>query len=449
MSGFDETPNNPTGYTSGPASSTPNDAFAGSAASSSYASASADPYTANVPPAYGPAGSVPPPYTAPGYTPTAGLPNPGLATLLGFIPGVGAMYNGQFAKGIAHVVIFAVLVSLSDHVNGIFGLLVAGWVFYMVFDAYQTARARRDGLVAPDPFGLNNIGEKFGIGNGPNWSDFTARPAPGAVPPTQAPPPTGYTDYRDTTTTHAAAASGAPAYQGGVTPGVNDVPYQAVAGASGTAAAYAAPYSGYAAPPSGYAAPPYAAAPPYPAPSAPYGSAYAPPIPPLPPLSASGSTLPTGAIWLIGFGVFALLGTLSHRFYWSNRYLDGAIVAAVGIVLLVTRTLRARGVYPAGSAANTWYLLRTSRVGLILLAIGTALTLDHAGALTWNYLWPYLLILLGTFLLVERAAHNRMLAAGPIPAEGYAPYAPPPTGDTAETSATPSFIPRDEEGRQP
>ena len=246
MSGFDETPNNPTGYTSGPASSTPNDAFAGSASSSSYASSSADPYTANVPPAYGPAGSVPPPYTAPGYTPTAGLPNPGLATLLGFIPGVGAMYNGQFAKGIAHVVIFAVLVSLSDHVNGIFGLLVAGWVFYMVFDAYQTARARRDGLVAPDPFGLNNIGEKFGIGNGPNWSDFTARPAPGAVPPTQAPPTTGYTDYRDTTTTHAAAASGAPAYQGGVTPGVNDVPYQAVAGASGTAAAYAAPYSGYA-----------------------------------------------------------------------------------------------------------------------------------------------------------------------------------------------------------
>ena len=31
---------------------------------------------------------------------------PGLAFVLGFIPGVGAMYNGQFAKGLAHVAIF-------------------------------------------------------------------------------------------------------------------------------------------------------------------------------------------------------------------------------------------------------------------------------------------------------------------------------------------------------
>ena len=42
-----------------------------------------------------------------------GTPHPMLAALLGFIPGVGAMYNGQYAKAIAHVVIFAVLASLS------------------------------------------------------------------------------------------------------------------------------------------------------------------------------------------------------------------------------------------------------------------------------------------------------------------------------------------------
>ncbi len=436
MSGFDNIPNNPTGYTSGPASSTSNDAFAGSAGS-----AGPEPYSGYVPPAYGAPGYVPPTYGAPGYTapPASGLPNPGLATLLGFIPGVGAMYNGQFAKGIAHVVIFAVLISLSDHVNGIFGLLVAGWVFYMVFDAYQTARARRDGLVAPDPFGLNNIGEKFGIGSGPNWSDFTARPAPGTVPPpAYTPPSAGYSDYGNTAAQSASAAA-APPYQGGTTSGVNDAGYRTAAAAA----------SSYAAAPVGYGAPSaYAAAPPYAAQPAGYGP-YTSPIPPLPPLGGTGSTLPTGAIWLIGFGFFALLGTLSHRFYWSNRYLDGAIVAAVGVVLLVTRTLRARGVYPAGSAANTWYLLRTSRVGLILLAIGLALTLDHAGALTWNYLWPYLLILLGTFLLVERAAHNRMLAAGPLAADGQQAYASHPTS-TADVSdsGTPSFVPRDEEGRQ-
>src|SRR5580693_6087127 len=55
------------------------------------------------------------------YTPTPGQPNPGLAALLGFIPGVGAMYNGQYAKGVVHLVVFAILVSLTNE-NGIFGL---------------------------------------------------------------------------------------------------------------------------------------------------------------------------------------------------------------------------------------------------------------------------------------------------------------------------------------
>ncbi len=105
-----------------------------------------------------------------------GTPHPMLAALLGFIPGVGAMYNGQYAKAIAHVVIFAVLASLSDHA-GIFGILVAAWVFYQVFDAYQTALARRDGLPLPNPFGLNDIAQRLGI-----------HPPPG-VPPVPPVPP--------------------------------------------------------------------------------------------------------------------------------------------------------------------------------------------------------------------------------------------------------------------
>ena len=49
-----------------------------------------------------------------GYPPAVppvavGEPSPGLAALLGFIPGVGAMYNGQYAKGIVHLIVFAVL----------------------------------------------------------------------------------------------------------------------------------------------------------------------------------------------------------------------------------------------------------------------------------------------------------------------------------------------------
>jgi len=87
-----------------------------------------------------------PPYVPP----PAGAPNPVLAAFLGLIPGVGAMYNGQLIKGLIHVLIFAVLVSAA-HVYGIFGLFVAGWVCYQVFEAYHTAKARRDGEPLPDP----------------------------------------------------------------------------------------------------------------------------------------------------------------------------------------------------------------------------------------------------------------------------------------------------------
>ena len=115
--------------------------------------------------------------------------HPVLAGLLGFIPGVGAMYNGQFVKALAHVLIFAVFVSLSDK-SFVFGLLIAAWVFYQVFDAAQTAKARRDGLPLPNPFGLNDLGNKLGIAPpaSPYGAGFT--PPPG-TPPSGAAAPGG------------------------------------------------------------------------------------------------------------------------------------------------------------------------------------------------------------------------------------------------------------------
>src|SRR6185437_4581210 len=80
-----------------------------------------------------------------------------LATVLGFIPGVGAMYNGEFAKGFIHVLIFATLIWSIDHVNGIFGIVLAAFYIYMPIEAYKTARAKQMGLPAPDPFGFNNL----------------------------------------------------------------------------------------------------------------------------------------------------------------------------------------------------------------------------------------------------------------------------------------------------
>jgi TM2 domain-containing membrane protein YozV len=121
------------------------------------------------------------------------IPNPGLAALLGFIPGVGAMYNGQFIKALVHVLVFVVLIGITgDH--GIFGVFIAAWVFYQVFDAHQTAKARRDGLPLPDPFGLNELGQRLGIPNRA-WPPAAPHvpPVSGAVPPVPpTPPPPGY-----------------------------------------------------------------------------------------------------------------------------------------------------------------------------------------------------------------------------------------------------------------
>ncbi len=81
----------------------------------------------------------------PGAYPVAGRStSPVAAAILGFIPGVGAMYNGQFLKGIVHVIVFIALISAADHF-GPFGLLIAAWVFYQVFNAsYNYSHTAQD-----------------------------------------------------------------------------------------------------------------------------------------------------------------------------------------------------------------------------------------------------------------------------------------------------------------
>lgn len=105
-------------------------------------------------------GTMPPPpqpgVTVPGAT-TVASGSPGLAALLGFIPGVGAMYNGEYAKGFVHVLIFATLIWAANNVSDLFGLAIAAFVIYMPIEAYQTAKARMLGLQPPDPFGFNNL----------------------------------------------------------------------------------------------------------------------------------------------------------------------------------------------------------------------------------------------------------------------------------------------------
>jgi len=92
------------------------------------------------------------PYTAPAAPPIPDTgASPGLAFLLGLIPGVGAIYNGQYVKGLVHVVILGLLISIvsSEQAAGglepLFGMMIGVWVFYMAFEAYHTAKKRQHG----------------------------------------------------------------------------------------------------------------------------------------------------------------------------------------------------------------------------------------------------------------------------------------------------------------
>ena len=95
-------------------------------------------------------------------------PSPGVALALGFIPGVGAIYNGQVVKGMVQVLIFGSLVALSDRVGSpldtVCGLGAAAFYFYMVIDSYHTARRKLMGLPSEEWFGLGDMKMNAPIG---------------------------------------------------------------------------------------------------------------------------------------------------------------------------------------------------------------------------------------------------------------------------------------------
>ncbi len=101
------------------------------------------------------------PYTAPTPPPLVveGAPSPGLAFILGLIPGVGAIYNSQYVKGLVHVVVFGMIISIlnSDAAPGftpLFAFMIPAWVLYQAFEAYHTAKRRLYGYSVDEFSGL-------------------------------------------------------------------------------------------------------------------------------------------------------------------------------------------------------------------------------------------------------------------------------------------------------
>src|SRR5579864_3606583 len=98
-------------------------------------------------------------------------PNPAVAGILAeFFPiDVGAVYTGQYAKGLSHLVIMVLLIlglgsDLPWYVITMLGIATGFFYVYQIIDAVRSAKAIQMGEPAPDPFGLAatfGAGEKF------------------------------------------------------------------------------------------------------------------------------------------------------------------------------------------------------------------------------------------------------------------------------------------------
>lgn len=364
----------------------------------------------------------------------ASQPNPGLAALLGLIPGVGAMYNEQYAKGIVHLVIFALLVSFS-HVTAIFIMFVFGWLAYMSIEAHHTAKARRDGTPLPNPFGFNDIGERFGFGKAwPGAPDVAtvARDAANAAatefgrmhtgfnPGTAGPSTPGPSVY-------ATPAPGTPATDPAGTAGPSwGAPGETYPPAAGTPPNYGS--ASYGAPTYGQ---PYTQAynqgHPYQyGTQSPYGASFVPPVaapgatPVMPPMVPLQSRFPTGALWLIGLGTFFLLGTTGIFRGISAGLFVGFLLIGLGVWIFLRRMMdTGMGLENDGSVDYRFRVVRALRASVWLVLVGLLLLLNEARWLRWEYSWPWFIILAGVMMLLNRAAYNTaataMYTPSPVP----------------------------------
>ena len=343
------------------------------------------PVNAGPPPAY----TAAPTSAAPGGDPRfgprragfGGEPNPVLAGFLGLIPGVGAMFNGQYPKGAIHLIVFVVLVSLADNLNWVFWWFVWGWIFYQAFDAYHTSLARRDGQPLPDPFGWNELGERMGAGR--SWPPATHVPSPQTATMGYRPAPPPYAQ---------------PSVEGPLPP-------------EATHAAFVADSGSY---PASEVAPSSSAPP--------YGSAPFTPVPPNPPYSAtytgggSASVMPSpitsrrfpmGAAWLIGLGVLFLLGNLLPSWQLQGRWLVPILLGALALWLAVQRVLNLRVTLPMLDGERVKPSINRvagALLGPALLAtVAVLLGLQAGDVVPLRHSWPALLIVWGALQLLERA----------------------------------------------
>jgi len=325
------------------------------------------------------------------------------------------MYNGQFAKGIAHLAIFAVLISLSDNVNGIFGLFAAGWIFYMAFEAYHTAVARRDGLPLPNAFGFNDIGERMGFGK--SWGTvtpprpFAGNPDPVAAGQGQPTNPVAGPAYAPV---NPVPVGTAPDWVGYVPPSAFGT--QAASPEANAAAAMSAQIRAQAMKEAGSPHAPYAET--YTGTIPAYSAATTPATSSVP--FTAGRRFPSGAIWLIALGVLILIANLLPDWKLTAQWWPPILLAGLSVWLFARRLHSGARLV----CIIRWpVILMVLAVLLILHAAYVPITIGLAGSI--------LLITFGALLLLERAAGAIPVDAPPMEPAPYvnAPYTVTPAGN--------------------
>jgi len=99
----------------------------------------------------------------PAPAPASTEPNPRLAAVLGLIPGLGAVYNGEYMKALIQVCIFAGLIAalagdFSEQYKVFASLALGCFYCYMPVDAYRVAKARQIGGPEPaNPFAAEGV----------------------------------------------------------------------------------------------------------------------------------------------------------------------------------------------------------------------------------------------------------------------------------------------------
>jgi hypothetical protein len=124
---------------------------------------------------------------------------------------------------------------------------------------------------------------------------------------------------------------------------------------------------------------------------------------------------PSGAAWLIGLGVFFLVGNTGVFHIFRTHLFAPLLIIGIGVWLFVSRMLSTGPTLEDdGTAAYRWRLNHALNSSFWVVLVGVIWLLDSLRILTFRTSWPLFLIAGGVAMLFRR-----------IPGYGWGPGYPP------------------------